>query len=141
MSHPFHSAGCGCAHDSLDQSQLATLYPSIDLDRLVCYNEAAPNQARTVIRPWEERLNSTQHLDSSDGDSELLLLVPFTTNVKVRSLTLRSEGEAAPDKVRLFVNREDMDLSGVGDAQPAQEINLAADPTAQLDYPLKSAST
>ena len=141
MSHPFHSAGCGCAHDSLDQSQLTTLYPSIDLDRLVCYNESQPNQSRTIIRPWEDRHNPTQHLDSSDDDSELLLLVPFTTNVKVRSVTVRSEGDSAPDRVRLFVNRDDLDLSSVGDTQPAQEINLAADPEARLDYPLKSANT
>ena len=139
MSHPFHSAGCGCAHDTLDQSQLTTLYPSIDLSRLVCYNESQPNQARNILRPWEDRHNPTAHLDSASDDSELLLLVPFTTNVKVRSVTVRSEGERAPDKVRLFVNREDLDLSSVGDTQPAQELNLAADPDARLDYPLKSA--
>ena len=105
MSHPYHSAACGCSHDTLDQSQLSTLYPSIDHHRIVCYNESQPGQARRIIRPWEERKREDV-LISHEGDAELLLLVPFTTTVKVKTVTLITAGDQAPDTVRLSASQQ-----------------------------------
>ena len=137
MSHPFHSAQCGCAHDTLDQAQLTSLYPFIDLARVRCYNESSPGQARRIIRPWEQRLLPSSSLSSHPDDADLLLLLPFITTVTVRSLTLTSHLPNAPSRVRLFINRDDLDLATAADTTATQEFNLAPDPRAELDYPLK----
>ena len=101
MSHPFHSSGCGCAHETLDDAQLTTLYPSIDRERVRCYNESELDQCRLIIRPWEQRRQPDAVLRSHSDDAELLLFLPFTTNVRVRALTLITTGDHAPDKVRM----------------------------------------
>ena len=101
MSHPFHSSQCGCAHETLDVAQLATLYPSIDHERIRCFNESQPGQGRSIVRPWEQRHLPSPPLQSHSDDAELLLFVPFTSTVTVKALTLITAGDHAPDKLRL----------------------------------------
>eukprot|EP00971_Amphidinium_carterae_P009910 195438-Amphidinium_carterae.1 len=51
---------------------------------------------------------------ASDNDSaaEVLLLLPFTSPVKLQAVRLESASEAsAPEKVRLFANHKDLDMS------------------------------
>lgn len=49
---------------------------------------------------------------ASDCDGELLLIVPFTSQVKIRSVTLISRNETSfANVMRLYVNTENVDFS------------------------------
>ncbi|OMO86620.1 hypothetical protein COLO4_21031 [Corchorus olitorius] len=40
-------------------------------------NEANPGSVKSVFKAWEERLNSSgEHLESNEGDPELLVYIP-----------------------------------------------------------------
>lgn len=62
--------------------------------------------------------------------------MPFHVTVKVSSLIIVGDpGASAPAHVRAFVNQEGIDFSDVADLPPVQEWDLAAEATAQLEYP------
>jgi len=50
-----------------------------------CFNAADGSYARAVLRPWEQRREREPVLESNEDDAELLLFVPFTSDVKARS--------------------------------------------------------
>jgi len=137
MSHQ-HSAGCGCAEAAKSADAMsASLLPAIDLPRVRCFNEAEPDAGRYCLKGWDARHDARRLLSDPD-DGEMLLVIPFTSSVHIRSLALIAWGDWRPARLRLFVNRDDLDLSNVQDAAPAQEIeSVAEDGEGWLDYPLK----
>lgn len=50
-----------------------------------CLNASNGDAAKDVLRPWDQRRNRTPCLESNDDDPELLIRVPFTTDVKART--------------------------------------------------------
>jgi hypothetical protein len=71
----------------------------------------------------------------------MLMDVPLTATVRLRSICVSGgEGGRTPSTVRLFVNREHLDFTGVQEGKPAQEISLShEDPGAETWHPLKPA--
>ena len=69
-----------------------SLYKFIDHAGVRCLNAAEGSDARAVLRPWERRRERTPLLESNEDDCELLLYIPFTSDVKVRA---RSSGSDA----------------------------------------------
>ncbi|KAH0478452.1 MAG: hypothetical protein KVP17_000527 [Porospora cf. gigantea B] len=83
------------------------------------------------------RLDETT-LVQSDDDPELLLRIPFNTPVSLHSLVvIGGEGGTAPSCLRVFADRELLDLSTADDETPVQELDLATDFCGTLEYPLK----
>jgi len=59
-----HGGGgpCSCEHDhdddeSLERGTLFSLYLKIDTERVRCLNEAHDGSAKTVFKPWHERMD------------------------------------------------------------------------------------
>ncbi|KAE8665273.1 Detected protein of confused Function [Hibiscus syriacus] len=82
-----------CTHDHSceddDCSSNWSLYKHIDLSKVTALNEANPGSVKSVFKAWEERLNSTgEHLESNEGDPELLVYIPFTSDVKIKSISI-----------------------------------------------------
>jgi hypothetical protein len=66
----------------------------------------------------------------------LILHVPFTSEVKVRSFAIIASGATRPTKCKIFINREDIDFSTASESkQFAQEVTLAPDTDASVEYP------
>ena len=100
MSHR-HSASCGCAEDAKQSDALSSsLYPAIDRARIWCLNESAPDSGQACIRPWDERQSDARLLSDPD-DGELLLFIPFTAAVHVRSIAVMAWGDWQPKKIKL----------------------------------------
>eukprot|EP00899_Mesostigma_viride_P015638 jgi/Mesvir1/24075/Mv10797-RA.1 len=136
--------GGSCAHnhecDALGCAGDWSLWQNVNKDGVRCLNEAVPGSARSVFKSWSERLDFSTCLMSNDDDPELLLFVPFSSDVKIKGLSVvGGGGGSAPSKVRIFINREDLDLSSAGDTAPVQEIELAEDSQGQLEYPTRYA--
>ncbi|TFY83034.1 hypothetical protein EWM64_g979 [Hericium alpestre] len=99
------------------------LYVHIDRQNVVALN--ATGEGPEVIKPWDERLDEQVFLES-DADDQMIIRVPFTGQVKLRSLLLKTgPGDQTPSKVALFANDENLDFSDAPDKTPTQEFDVA----------------
>lgn len=129
-----------CLHDHScedhDCSSDWSLYKHIDLPRVSALNEATPGSVKSVFKAWEHRLNSSgDHLESNDGDPELLVFIPFTSDVKIKSISIIGGADGtSPSKMRAFINREGIDFSDAQSMQAVQEWDLAENLQGVLEY-------
>ncbi|CAE8655711.1 unnamed protein product, partial [Polarella glacialis] len=49
------------------------------------------------------------------------------------------DGGCAPSRVKLYINREDLDFTTVGDVEPTQELELAEDFHGAVQHPVRAA--
>jgi hypothetical protein len=142
-----HVPGSGCCeHEHLSAGGGGgagdTLLPYVDVPRVTCLNERVVGSCRAVWRAHADRASkSPPFLDSTESDPEMLMDVPLTATVRLRSICVSGgEGGRTPSTVRLFVNREHLDFTGAQEGKPAQEISLShEDPGAETWHPLKPA--
>lgn len=139
-SHPYHSLLAyflemmfgTCAHgDHAAGHDDVPVLRAIDAARVSCLNEAVAGSCRGVLRTHCTAADKSVWVQSaSSDDTELLLHVPFTGPVRLRSLcVVGASGEAAtacPARVRVFVNREGIDCDEARDEAPAAEFLLAS---------------
>jgi len=138
-----HSAGGApsCEHGQAGQlgeeiGLAYSLYQRIDFGNLSCLNETEEDSAKKIFKPYEQRLNRTDFVES-DADEELLINIPFTGNVKLKGLIIiGGEEDTHPDKVRLYKNRPNMTFSDAT-STPDQEFELVRDEEGKLEYKTK----
>ncbi|XP_021749791.1 PITH domain-containing protein 1-like [Chenopodium quinoa] len=129
-----------CVHDhSCEDHDCSTdwsLYKHIDLPKVSALNEAIPGRAQKVFRSWEERLNSAgAFLESNDGDPELIVFIPFTSDVKIKGISIVGGADGtSPSKMRAFINREGIDFSDAQSMQAVQEWDLVENLQGVLEY-------
>merc|ERR1712232_54400 len=133
---------------------MGSLRQYIDIPNVRCLNEDEAGMAQRVLKPYESRLEmstSDATLKSQlDGDVDLLLHVPFTEAVTIHSISIagprRATSETAgPKKVKVFVDREDLDFDEAMELPATSEIDLVtpeheleySDEYATIDYPLR----
>jgi len=145
-----------CAHDhdceAEDCGPAWSLHKHIATARLRALNAAAPADASKLFRPWGERATpASPPLVSDDDDPpELLVHVPFDGLVKITAFSVvscgsgeaggRGETTAPPTRVRLFVNRDDLDFDSLASAEPTQEFEVAGGGAAEasrVEYPCR----
>lgn len=99
-------------------------------------NEAVHGSVKSVFKPWEHRLSSSQgHLESNEGDPELLVFIPFTSDVKIKSISIVGGADGtSPSKMRAFINRDGIDFSDAQSMQSIQEWDLAENMQGVLEY-------
>jgi len=123
------------------------LFSCIDTNKIWCLNELSNGMGKSVIKPNSLRLDVTKKLTSPSDDSQLILFIPFTSQVKVKSFCVISSGSTAPSIVKMwflvitfrYTNREDIDFSNVNDIPATQEFNLVegGDHDGSIYYPTK----
>ncbi|KXN84565.1 PITH domain-containing protein P35G2.02 [Leucoagaricus sp. SymC.cos] len=110
-------------HDTGDLGPQDSLYIHIDRPNVVALN--AVQKGHVVIKPWDKRLDEGEALES-DADDQMIIRVPFTGSVRLRSVLLKTgPGDKTPRKVKLFANEENMDFDDTGDRAPTQEFDVA----------------
>eukprot|EP00475_Leptophrys_vorax_P038015 TRINITY_DN66284_c0_g1_i1.p1 TRINITY_DN66284_c0_g1~~TRINITY_DN66284_c0_g1_i1.p1 ORF type:complete len:210 (+),score=24.84 TRINITY_DN66284_c0_g1_i1:142-771(+) len=139
------NAGGTCSHDhdcsEHDCSGGFSLYKNIDTPKVRALNAVVPSSAANVFRSWGERMTfPAVSLDSNDDDPELILFIPFTTDVKLKSIAVIGGADGcSPARMRAFINREDIDFSIVNDLTPTQEWTLTENLGGELEYTTKYA--
>ncbi|XP_039116546.1 LOW QUALITY PROTEIN: PITH domain-containing protein 1 [Dioscorea cayenensis subsp. rotundata] len=129
-----------CAHDHSCEdhncSAEFSLYKHIDFSKARALNEAVAGSVKSVFKAWEHRLDNTEgFLESNDGDPELIVFIPFTSDVKIRSISVvGGAGGTSPSKMRAFINREGIDFSDAQNMQPIQEWDLVENLQGVLEY-------
>ncbi|KAK4644901.1 hypothetical protein QC761_309010 [Podospora bellae-mahoneyi] len=127
--HHDHSHGGEGEHDHSDDITPAlqfSLYQHIDFDGVTTLNEATYGSGKEVLKKtWAERLRVEPEVES-DGDEQLLVNVPFTGQVKLHSILLRtSDSDSAPKTMKVIINRDDVDFDVAESATATQEFELA----------------
>eukprot|EP00466_Bigelowiella_natans_P018025 jgi/Bigna1/89178/estExt_fgenesh1_pg.C_450017 len=78
-----------------------------------------------------ESIFGGQGLIKSDTDEQLLIVVPFTEEVKIRHISFSAEGkegiDSAPKIVKIFKNAESMEFEEAEDTEPTAQLDLSAD--------------
>ncbi|KAI9495310.1 galactose-binding domain-like protein [Zychaea mexicana] len=135
MSHRCHGEHCEHDHDDLPGAgDQFLLYSRIDRDNVRCLNEAEPDSGKSVIKPWNERFDNEKFVES-DADEQLILFVPFTGSVKLRSICLRTaRGDTAPSTMKVFINRDDVDFDAAESYTPVQTWELVEGSDDVVEY-------
>ena len=146
-----------CAHDHDCEAEECgpawSLHKHVATSRLRALNAAAPADASSLLRPWGERATPARPPLVSDDDDppELLVHVPFEGLVKITAFAVVScscgdgDGEdnitSPPSRVRLFVNRDDLDFDSLASVEPTQEFELVSSGSVAeasvVEYPCK----
>ncbi|CCL99588.1 uncharacterized protein FIBRA_01606 [Fibroporia radiculosa] len=125
----------------LEGSDLANLYTSIDKTNVHGLNLTVPEDAQAIIKPWNER-NDTSHSAESGVDDQIIIHVPFTQNVRVRSVLLKlGRGEVAPRHLRIYANHTNIvDFAEAEDVAPAMDLSLLEGEIGVTEYPMRNAA-
>lgn len=115
------------------------LYQQIDFSRLRTLNEDESDQGlRIVQKTWSQRLDPTPELKSF-ADEQLLMIVPFTGQVRLHSILLRtSPTPTSPKTLKLFLNDDDLDFATASDKPPTQTLEISQTDEVQ-EIPVKRA--
>ena len=136
------SRGDVCSHDhdcGGEDCGGSSLHGYVDHPRVTAQNAEDDAAAARVLRPWDERRDplAGDPLRSDDDDPELILRVPFTSDVKLRGFVVRGgPGGRAPSAVKIWADRAegDVDLDNAARKTPTQRFDLAEDLTGDLEY-------
>ncbi|KAL1458651.1 hypothetical protein WDU94_008782 [Cyamophila willieti] len=138
MAHNHGGHCCDEAGHSHDETELGiqySLYKHIDVENVECLNETVDGSGKKIFKPWEDRLNREKFVES-DADCELLINIPFTSNIKLKGLRLiGGESESHPNRIKLFKNRPGMTLKSYF-VSTDQEFELNRDSDASIEYPI-----
>jgi len=136
---------CGCADhnhtaDLESRGQEFSLFQYIAIDRVSCLNESSNGAGRNVFKPFDQRLDRSKFLESNEADPELLLHIPFTGVVKLKSIVvIGGESGSHPNKMKAYINREDIDFTVTSELKPVQEWDLHEDFKGEIEYTTRAA--
>lgn len=140
--HHGHDHSEGAAHDHTDDITPALqnhIYEQIDFSAINTLNERQPRSGSKIVqKTWAERLESEPELQS-DADEQLLMHIPFTAQIRLHSIMIRtSEASTSPKTLKVHVNRDDLDFPTASSLQPTQTLELSQTNELQ-DIPVKRA--
>ncbi|KAK0747511.1 PITH domain-containing protein [Apiosordaria backusii] len=121
-----HAGGEHDHSDDITPALQFSLYQHIEFDAVTTLNEARYGSGREVLRKtWAERLEAEPEVES-DADEQLLVNIPFTGQVKLHSILLRtSDSDSAPKTLKVIINRDDVDFGVAEEVQGTQEFELS----------------
>lgn len=129
-----HDGCCGHGDDIDETNSIAySLYQKIDIANLECLNEKVDGSGSKVFKPWSERLNSDEAVES-DCDAELIFNIPFTGDVKLKGIVIIGDEEVS--KMKLYKSKMRMSFDDIG-VEPDQEFDVTHDPRGTIEYPVK----
>jgi hypothetical protein len=115
------------------------LYDSIDTVNIRALNLDAEHGVLHAIKPINEKHDTTKWMES-DADEQILLTIPFTGSVKLRTFSVGSgTGGVGPCKIKAFINRDDIDFDNVNDLPAVQEWELPRDNPPDAEHMFKVA--
>jgi hypothetical protein len=116
-----------------------SLHGYIDTTRASVLNASNPDCLKNIFRPWDQRLaRDVEPLHSDEDDPELLLSIPFTSDVKIRTIMIIGGPDgSSPSRMSVFTNREGLDFESVADLPPVQEWGLFENLNGEIEYPTR----
>ncbi|OCB84857.1 DUF1000-domain-containing protein [Sanghuangporus baumii] len=137
-----HYADTGdSVRDEVAGVDTANLFHVIDRDNVHGLNLSVPEDAKALIKPWDEREDTTRYADSG-VDDQMVIHIPFIQNVRVRSILLKlGRGELTPRHLRIYANHSNIvDFAEAETTKPQLNISLLEGETGVAEYPLRAAA-
>jgi len=103
-----HGANCPCSEFklSMDSDNINGL---IDFNTLSCLNQRIPNSCKTIFREEEDKHKPNQQLCVSViNDPELLFIVRFREEVKIRAINVITDTENVISQLNVYINEENV---------------------------------
>jgi len=138
------SAGCG--HDPADPDHVMLgegagsdmLTSRIDIDGVDALNCTNEERIRDIFKPWDERNEGVKFV-TSDADEQMIIRIPFTGNVKLRSIFVKGgRGDVCPMQVKVYSNIPGLDFDSAEAEKPTQVLELI-DSRDAVEYPVPAA--
>ncbi|KAJ7512739.1 galactose-binding domain-like protein [Mycena galericulata] len=122
-------------------TDIANLYGFIDKDKVHGLNLAVFEDAKAIIKPWDER-DSTEKYADSGVDDQIILHIPFTQQVRLKSILLKlGRGEVTPRHLRIYANHPTIiDFADAETTTPQLNISLLEGETGVIEYPFRVAA-
>ena len=119
-----HGPTCSCAGFELG-SEDDNLWEVIDHDNIQCLNEEKRDSCKKIFRCENDKFNFTEFLQSPEDDPELIIIIPFKEEVKIRCLQMiySSTATTLPEQANCFKNIENVSFDLIDD-DPTQAVPL-----------------
>ncbi|KAG7094789.1 hypothetical protein E1B28_005604 [Marasmius oreades] len=116
------------------------LFSCIDRDNVHGLNLTVPEDAKELIKPWDQREQTDKFADSG-VDDQIVIHVPFTQNVRIKSILLKvGRGESAPRHLRVYANHPTIvDFQDAETTKPQIDITLLEE-SHVVEYPVRVAA-
>ncbi|ODO11923.1 hypothetical protein I350_00707 [Cryptococcus amylolentus CBS 6273] len=113
---------------SAGEGSTTNLWSHIDRDNVTGLNLDDPLSAPKLIKPWDNRLDEEQIVESG-VDDELIIHIPFTSSVRLRTLVLKppaADHPHRPTRTRLYANQIHCpDFSDLESMTPIMDIDTS----------------
>jgi len=130
---------CGgtCEHDH-ETGEDTIILNHIDVNSIRGLNTCGKSEdIQLVFKNYDHRLINKSSVSSYEDDPEMIIHIPFTEQVKLKSFCIIGDscgkGEA-PHRVKLFINNDSIDFSDADDRKAVQEFDLNEDYEGDLWY-------
>ena len=137
MNNTIHDPNCTCNECILKMDQIIVdLKNSINITEVYALNESKTQSCQKIFKDKSDMLDKKDFCESNDDDPELLINIPFYTQVAIKSMTLiGGEDGTAPSKVKMYVNATNPDFDLL-EGKPTHEIDTIENPDGSLVYNL-----
>ncbi|EGN92874.1 hypothetical protein SERLA73DRAFT_116725 [Serpula lacrymans var. lacrymans S7.3] len=117
------------------------IFGLINRDNVHGLNLVVPEDAKEIIKPWNERDDTMKFADSG-VDDQMIIHVPFTQSVRLKSIIVKlGRGEVTPRHLRLYANYPNIvDFADAEVTKPQLDISLLEGETGVVEYPLRVAA-
>ena len=132
-----HDPNCTCNECLVKEDQvIVDLKNSINISEVYALNEQVTQSCQKIFKDKEDMLDKTNFCESNEDDPELLINIPFYTQVAIKSMKLiGGEDGTAPSKVKLYVNSTNPDFDLL-EGSPSHQIDTLENPDGTLEYNL-----
>ena len=132
-----HDPNCTCNECLVHMDQvIVDLKNSINISEVYALNEREAQSCQKIFKDKDEMLDKKYFCESNEDDPELLINIPFYTQVAIKSMVLiGGEDGTAPSKVKLYVNATNPDFDLL-EGKPTHQIDTAENPDGSLVYNL-----
>ncbi|KAL1306732.1 hypothetical protein AAFC00_005397 [Neodothiora populina] len=134
-----HSHGAHDHSDDITPALQNHIYQQIGFSAINTLNESVPDSgAKICQKTWDQRLDVEPEL-CSDADEQLLMHIPFTAQIRLHSILIRtSTSSSAPLTLKVFVNQDTLDFDTASAMTPTQTLSLSQTSEVQ-DVPVRRA--
>ena len=140
-SKELHGPKCTCSQCTLGEMEtIVDLTGSVAKNEVFALNEKEHQSCQKLFKIKEEMLDRTTFCESNDGDIDLVIYIPFSSQVNIRSMIIiGGEDGMSPAKIKIFVNKKESEIDfDLKEAKCEQEIDCVENPDGKLKYFLKA---
>ena len=137
MNSRIHDPNCTCNECIVHLDQIIVdLKNSINISEVYALNETITQSCQKIFKDKEDMLDKKYFCESNDDDPELLINIPFYTQVAIKSMKMiGGEDGTSPSKIKLYVNATNPDFDLL-EGKATYEIDTLENTDGSLAYNL-----